>query len=87
MSVSIRNHPDKRRRNRNVAHAWWDKRVTRYLRKNFKGKERGGLEKLYLAFCEIESDFSEKIEEGYETKIHGLLSTCATYAGMNRTTA
>src|SRR5574343_558070 len=72
---------DKRKRERNVGHLWCDKRVVRFFRKNFDKKVYKSLRNVYLALCEIESDFSNN---GADVKIiSSIRKTCATYAGMD----
>ena len=69
------------RRQRNVAHLWADKRVLRYLRKRYKASEYRNLRNVYLALCEIESDFIEELREGREG-IQGFNKTLQTYSGL-----
>lgn len=71
-----KNEVQKRRR-RNVAHQWTDKRVNRFFRKHFSKKHYKNLRLIYSALCEIDSDFGEGVQ------ICGLMKTIATYSGMN----
>ena len=66
------------KRHRNVAHIWADKRVTRFLRKHPSIPEKHGKNLLlvYIALCEIDSDFGEG------TKIRAFTKTVATYARL-----
>lgn len=67
---------------RDVAHLWGDKRVLRFFRKNFEKIDYKPLRNVYLALCEIDSDFVE--ERNSKTKhLHALTKTCSTYAGMD----
>jgi len=68
------------KRKRDCAHAWWDKRIIRYFRHNFPTKEYKNLRSVYLALCEIDSDFNEN------PNIKNFLQTVCTYAGMHRET-
>ena len=59
--------------------AWWDKNAMRYLRRKY-GKDKKTfalLRSVYLALCEIESDFSD-------TPINFFTQTVGTYAGTSR---
>ncbi|MCK9456783.1 MAG: hypothetical protein M0R31_05755 [Candidatus Riflebacteria bacterium] len=69
-----------KKRKRDVAHLWADKRVVRFFRKNFDKVDYKNLRSIYLALCEIDSDFNEDAE------ICGFAKTVATYAGMNEGT-
>ena len=70
-------------RQRDMAHLWADKRVLRFFRHTFNKKDYKNLRNVYLALCEIDSDFTE--ERNSDTKsIHNLTKTCATYAGMDQ---
>lgn len=69
-----------KKRHRNVAHAWWDKRVVRFFRKKFDKHHYKNLRSVYLALCEVDSDFGETGE------IRGFTKTIATYAGMSEDT-
>lgn len=69
------NYPKKRKRD--VAHLWADKRAMRFFRKNFPKTHYKNLRSVYLALCEIDSDFREAAE------IYGFTKTVATYTGMN----
>jgi hypothetical protein len=62
--------------------AWWDKPVMRYLRKKYGHNKRlfVSLRGVYLALCEIESDF-------VETPINFFTATVGTYAGVTREVA
>jgi hypothetical protein len=62
--------------------AWWDKPVMRYLRTKY-GKDKKLfvlLRSVYLALCEIESDF-------VNTPINSFTKTVGTYAGVSREVA
>lgn len=72
-------------RSRNVAHAWWDKRVMRLFRKYFPKKLNQKLRTVYIALCEIESDFTEG-KAGEDGILRALSNTVATYTGMDRFT-
>ena len=69
-----------KKRKRDVAHLWADKRVIRFFRKNFEKGEYKNLRSVYLALCEIDSDFHEG------TEIKSFVQTVAAYSGMNRGT-
>src|SRR6516165_11990205 len=59
--------------------AWWDKNAMRYLRQKY-GKDKKTfalIRSVYLALCEIESDFSD-------TAINFFTQTVGTYAGTSR---
>ena len=62
--------------------AWWDKPVMRYLRKKYGRNKRlfVSLRGVYLALCEIASDFTEK-------PINCFTQTVGTYAGVTREVA
>jgi hypothetical protein len=62
--------------------AWWDKNAMRYLRRKYgKVKKTFALIRaVYLALCEIESDFSE-------SPINFFTQTVGTYAGTSRQVA
>lgn len=62
--------------------AWWDKPVMRYLRKKYSRNKRlfVSLRGVYLALCEIESDF-------VETPVNFFTQTVGTYAGVTREVA
>jgi hypothetical protein len=62
--------------------AWWDKNAMRYLRQKYgKVKKTFALiRSVYLALCEIESDFSD-------TPINFFTQTVGTYAGTSRQVA
>lgn len=62
--------------------AWWDKPVMRYLRKKYGGQKRlfVALRGVYLALCEIESDFVEQ-------PINFFTQSVGTYAGVTREVA
>lgn len=62
--------------------AWWDKPVMRYLRKKYGRDKRlfVSLRGVYLALCEIESDF-------VDTPINFFTETVGTYAGVTREVA
>jgi hypothetical protein len=62
--------------------AWWDKNVMRYLRSKY-GKDKKTfilVRSVYLALCEIESDFNDK-------PVNFFTKTIGTYAGLSRETA
>lgn len=65
------------KRHRNVAHLWADKQVIRFFRHNFSTLHYKNLRSVYLALCEIDSDFGENIP------INSFVKTVATYSGMN----
>ena len=73
-----------KKRSRDVAHMWADKRAIRFLRKNYSRKEYGKLRDTYLACCEIDSDFNES--RNSNITLRNFTSTCATYAGRDRNT-
>ena len=58
---------------------WWDKDVMRYLRKKYGDNKRtfNLIRSVYLALCEIESDFNDK-------PISFFTKTVGTYAGLSR---
>lgn len=62
--------------------AWWDKPVMRHLRRKYGSQKRlfVALRGVYLALCEIESDFVEQ-------PIHFFTQTVGTYAGVTREVA
>src|SRR5437763_2538271 len=62
--------------------AWWDKNAMRYLRQKYgKVKKTFALiRSVYLALCEIESDFSD-------APINFFIQTVGTYAGTSRQVA
>jgi hypothetical protein len=68
-------------RERNVAHFWVDKRIIRAFRKGQK-KNYKNYRNVYLALCEIDSDFSQRKHKG-KVAIHSLTKTAATYSGVN----
>lgn len=70
----------KTKRKRDVAHLWSDKRVIRFFRKNFNKIHYKNLRSVYLALCEIDSDFQES------GTINAFTKTVAAYAGMNKDT-
>ena len=59
--------------------AWWDKNVMRYLRDKYGRNKKTFLlvRAVYLALCEIESDFNDK-------PINFFTKTVGTYAGLSR---
>lgn len=62
--------------------AWWDKNVMRYLRNTY-GKDKKTfllVRSVYLALCEIESDFTDK-------PVNFFTKTVGTYAGLSREAA
>lgn len=62
--------------------AWWDKNIMRYLRRTY-GKDKRKfilLRSVYLALCEIESDFAD-------APINSFTQTVGTYAGVSREVA
>lgn len=62
--------------------AWWDKPVMRHLRRKYGNRKRlfVALRGVYLALCEIESDFTEQ-------PIRSFTQTVGTYAGVTREVA
>lgn len=62
--------------------AWWDKPVMRYLRHKYgKDKKKFVLVRsVYLALCEIESDFTDR-------PVNSFTKTIGTYAGVSREVA
>jgi hypothetical protein len=62
--------------------AWWDKNVMRYLRHKYGQDKKTFLlvRSVYLALCEIESDFNDK-------PVHFFTKTVGTYAGLSREAA
>jgi len=69
------------KRHRNVAHLWADKRVLRFFRKHpmfrlLHPKQRGSLRSVYIALCEMDSDFGEG------AIIKGFAKTVSTYSGL-----
>ena len=65
------------KRKRNVAHLWADKRVLRMFRKTFSSVDYKNLRTIYLALCEMESDFHE------EGIIKGFSKTLSSYSGLS----
>ena len=62
--------------------AWWDKNVMRHLRHKY-GKDKKTfllVRSVYLALCEIESDFNDK-------PVNFFTKTVGTYAGLSREAA
>ena len=59
--------------------AWWDKNAMRHLRRKFSPDKKKFvlIRSVYLALCEIESDFAE-------TPINSFTQTVGTYAGTSR---
>lgn len=76
---------DPQQRNRNVAHLWADKRVMRLLRKQLGLDEIAykNYRAIYIALCEIDSDFSEDKKENSIPRLCSLTKTCAAYAGLS----
>jgi hypothetical protein len=62
--------------------AWWDKPVMRYLRNKYGHDKKSFvfIRSVYLAICEIESDFSDK-------PVNSFNKTVGTYAGVSREVA
>jgi hypothetical protein len=62
--------------------AWWDKNAMRYLRRKYGQVKKtfALIRSVYLALCEIESDFSD-------TPINFFTQTVGTYAGTSRQVA
>ena len=62
--------------------AWWDKNVMRYLRSKYGRNKKSFLliRSVYLALCEIESDFNDR-------PVHFFTKTVGTYAGLSREAA
>lgn len=56
---------------------WCDKKITRFFRKNFSRKHYNNLRAIYLALCEIDSDFHEG------QLIRGFKKTLCTYSGRS----
>jgi len=77
------NGKENKLRIRDIAHLWGDKRVLSFLRKRFERVDYKPLRNVYLALCEIDSDFVEE-RNSKETHLHALTKTCATYAGMDQ---
>ncbi len=75
----MKEEPPKKRK-RDVAHLWADKRAVRFFRKNFDKTHYKNLRSVYLALCEIDSDFREK------SQINNFAKTVATYSGMGEET-
>lgn len=71
-----------KKRSRNIGHAWWDKRVVRFFRKRFDKLHYKNLRSVYIALCEIDSDFTDRSTKE-SLLIGGFTTTVATYAGMN----
>lgn len=65
------------RSTRNQPFCWQEKKITRLLRKNFKGTARVKILVLYATITEIDSDFNNK-DIKYYTK------TISTYSGLDR---
>ena len=66
------------KQHRNSVHLRADKRVIRFFRHNSQNKQQyKNLRSIYLALCEIDSDFGEGVE------IRSFSQTVATYAGMD----
>lgn len=76
---------DSQPRDRNVAHLWADKRVMRLLRKQLGLDDIAykNYRAVYLALCEIDSDFCEDKKENANARLHSLTKTCAAYAGLS----
>jgi hypothetical protein len=71
-------------RERSVAHLWCDKRIIRWFRKNFDKRTYRKLRDVYLALCEIDSDFTEERNKDNKTKhLHSLIRSCVKYTGMD----
>ena len=70
-----------KKRHRNVAHLWADKRAMRFFRKNFDNPHHKNLRSIYLALCEMDSDFGE------HTQIKSFVKTLSTYSGVYKDTA
>jgi hypothetical protein len=62
--------------------AWWDKNVMRYLRDKYGQDKKTFLliRSVYLALCEIESDFNNR-------PVNFFTKTVGTYAGLSREAA
>lgn len=75
-------HTPRVKRRRDVAHLWADKRVLRFIRKRFNDDGNHGKHLLlvYLALCQIDSDFGEGVE------IKSFTKTVATYSHLSRGT-
>jgi|GEM_PF-5624278 len=76
----MKNETPKKKRKRDIAHLWSDKRIMRFFRNNFDKTHYKNLRSVYLALCEIDSDFKERGE------IHGFTKTVSTYTGMHKDT-
>ena len=66
------------KRHRNTAHLWADKQVVRFFRHNYPKIDYKNLRSIYLALCEVDSDFGEG------KPINSFIKTVCTYSGMNR---
>lgn len=62
--------------------AWWDKNAMRHLRRKYGHEKKKFvlIRSVYLALCEIESDFAH-------TPINSFTQTVGTYAGVSRQVA
>ena len=83
IEVVIMDKEENKLRVRDVAHFWGDKQVLRFFRKRFERVDHKPLRNVYLALCEIDSDFVEE-RNSKEKHLHALTQTCATYAGMDQ---
>ena len=71
-----------RLRQRDVPHLWADKTILRAFRKELDRLTYRKYRNIYLALCEIDSDFAKKGDKG-KRQLKGLTKTCSTYAGMD----
>lgn len=83
--MKIEPEPTIKLRERNVGLLWADKRVIRLFRKHFNKQVYKHLRTIYLAMCEIDSDFSEERSSKVKT-IHNFTKTLCTYSGMDQGT-
>jgi len=73
-------HPDNRHATRELrgnTWFWCDKEVTRFFRKNFIKRHYNNLRSVYLALCEMDSDFLQG------NPIRGFKKTLCTYSGRS----
>lgn len=76
----MKDNQPKEKRLRNVAHLWVDKQTIRYFRKNYLKAYYKNFRSIYVALCEMDSDFGER------KRIRGFTKTVSTYAGMGEAT-
>ena len=67
----------RRRDTRGTTFLWCDKRIIRFFRHNFNKKHYKNLRSVYMALCEIDSDFHDT------QHIKGFKKTLSTYAGRS----